>query len=1177
MNKKGAKNFFVKIFTVLFVVFFGFSFSVNSVFAIEDRPESINIESLATESNSITVKITVVHPDESGLDAGLGCDVVINIKKTTETEFTKSPEFIDGINCGADPIATVKIKNLAPSTSYDIQPVYEEEVVLLSDYWVFEDVPTITAITLTGAVAGGEYEFELLDGHSAFLDQYEGSELSVIQLDSESEKVGKAGGIFKLKLDSAKNDAGWPTGHYYADWDHADDTDLENTNEMYVGVVYNKSGVKIEEARYITTDPDGDPVKDNTHLPVDVTFSFGELDFETEYTLKSYYKASNGGNGLGINTFGSSDESYIEIASLDFKTLEKGKTEVIETISTSGTDYTTGGGSRAGIDKVNCEASPSTWDGCMVRWFYSLIYTPSQAILRVSASLTDALLSFSISSVIYNASTFTETGWQIIRDISNLFFIIILIYVAVGTIVGSQKGGVQKVITQLVVIALLINFSLFFTRVIVDSSNILARVLYNTMTVKGQPEKAIVQGTGVDTEQKSLSRAISSGLNFEKTISPEILSHPNVNLGYFFLTYVFGTVVYLIAAWEFFLIGVMFLNRILEIWISMIFAPFAFISTIVPSWGKTFGKVSWKPWLDNLLCWCFIAPIFLFFVMLITAFINSSFLDGLIIAKESGSINLLMFWAAVILQFMIIIGLLRKSRELAKTMGCETAVNLSGYAASLAKKVGFGAGAVALGVASGGAAAIGRNTLGRMGTNVSQSESLKMKSRQGGMSGWIARQQLNTAKKLSNSTFDIRKTQAGDGLKGLGFKESGIFGKTTSALGFNEKQSDGYKERLDKRKKKDVDYYKELMIDKKAHDKMKSKYDSGLEEYIKQNGASFGYKKGQSIKDFKKENEAGYQKIQKNFDSARDNAMFGQYYEKYKKKNNLSSLNEEQKKEALKNVRKDKIETTRGVFEKENGTNRQIEDINRDRLNAYAEVIEKRIGHVAGGIIKSAGNSAAGGAVANAAGGISLAGAGAIVGLAGVPILEASAKSDAYKQAAEELRGLAENEKKSREKREKGEFDISKKIEKEEKYQEKMLGLLTKWKESVDSYNRGVREEMKIKVDSLNINDADLDDKLEKVMEMNDRKIAEHQLKRDSISEKANELKKRGKSLPENEHEEFVSAVAQIKKLEKENNDLNGFTQNHRKSEERLDVLKEKKSTSSKPEAPAEKKIEEKK
>mgnify|MGYP007007268449 FL=1 len=715
MNKKSAKNFFVKAFTVLFVMFFGFSFSTQSAFAIEPRPSSIKIEKIDVTSNSITVKVTVINANNDLVK----CDLKLGVKKSTETEYINSDEFVNSTPCASDPIATVKLTNLAPGTTYNIKPIYELESFLLDDPDVFDTPGELTETTLPGTGGVGEFGTELIETHSAFLDQYKGSELSLLTLDSEFKTKGKAGALFNLKINSELLGK-WPSGNYYTDWSVLEKTG--NTTDTFIGIVYDKSGKEIEEVPYVTTDATGEPVKDNTHMPVNVTLPFSNLDFETDYTLKAYYKANSGiwgGNiDIGINALGYTDESYIEIETIEFKTLAKGEGQSFGTVETG--TYTTGGGSRAGIDKVKCEASPRTWDGCMVRWFYSLVYTPSQAILRVSASLTDALLSFSISSVIYNASTFTETGWQIIRDISNLFFIIILIYVAVGTIVGSQKGGVQRIITQLIVIALLINFSLFFTRIIVDASNILARVLYNTMTVEGQPEKAIVQGTGVDTEQKSLSRAISSGLNFEKTISPEILSHPNVNLGYFFLTYVFGTVVYLIAAWEFFLIGVMFLNRILEIWISMIFAPFAFISTIVPSWGKTFGKVNWKPWLDNLLCWCFIAPIFLFFVMLITAFINSSFLDGLLVAKESGSINLLMFWAAVILQFMIIIGLLRKARELAKTMGCETAVNLSGYASGLVKKVGFGAGAVALGVASGGAAAIGRNTLGRMGTNVAQ-------------------------------------------------------------------------------------------------------------------------------------------------------------------------------------------------------------------------------------------------------------------------------------------------------------------------------------------------------------------------------------------------------------------------------------------------------------------------
>ena len=89
--------------------------------------------------------------------------------------------------------------------------------------------------------------------------------------------------------------------------------------------------------------------------------------------------------------------------------------------------------------------------------------------------------------------------------------------------------------------------------------------------------------------------------------------------------------------------------------------------------------------------------------------------------------------------------------------------------------------------------------------------------------------------------------------------------------------------------------------------------------------------------------------------------------------------------------------------------------------------------------------------------------------------------------------------------------------------------------------------------------------------------IAEHQLKRDSHAEKAKDFAKKGKSLPEKEHEDFVKAVTEIKKLEKENKDMDGLTENFKKSGERLDNLNEKKGNIGKTTGGGEKKEEPKK
>ena len=172
---------------------------------------------------------------------------------------------------------------------------------------------------------------------------------------------------------------------------------------------------------------------------------------------------------------------------------------------------------------------------------------------------------------------------------------------------------------------------------------------------------------------------------------------------------------------------------------------------------------------------------------------------------------------------------------------------------------------------------------------------------------------------------------------------------------------------------------------------------------------------------------------------------------------------------------------------------------------------------------------------------------------------------------------MAKAEGKSKNKREKSEGDIAKKIEKEEKYQEKVKEKLATWERLAEDHDRTAREEVKIKAGKLNIDDPELDGKLEKLMEMNDRKIAEHQLKRDSLAEKAKDFAKKGKSLPEKEHEDFVKAVTEIKKLEKENKDMDGLTENFKKSGERLDNLNEKKGNIGKTTGGGEKKEEPKK
>ena len=80
-------------------------------------------------------------------------------------------------------------------------------------------------------------------------------------------------------------------------------------------------------------------------------------------------------------------------------------------------------------------------------------------------------------SIIVDASVFTKmpvvvTGWKIARDFANLFFIALLIYVAFGYILRINTKNNQKLLVNIIIMAVLINFSLMIGGIIIDASNV---------------------------------------------------------------------------------------------------------------------------------------------------------------------------------------------------------------------------------------------------------------------------------------------------------------------------------------------------------------------------------------------------------------------------------------------------------------------------------------------------------------------------------------------------------------------------------------------------------------------------------------------------------------------------------------------------------------------------------
>jgi hypothetical protein len=349
--------------------------------------------------------------------------------------------------------------------------------------------------------------------------------------------------------------------------------------------------------------------------------------------------------------------------------------------------------------------------GCFVMLYYNSVYWVSGLLLRVAAGIMDAFMAISLSSTIYQ-NTFIETGWTIVRDVCNIFFIFILLWTAFKMVINDTHYHANKVIVNIIVIGLLINFSLFFSRVIIDMGNISARVFYNQIRVtdstdqKAQQDAVAAKLKTIDSgglEPKSISEALANGLNLAKIENEGYKKMSNggadINYGVIWLLLILATLVNLVAMWIFVKVSFAFLGRVLTLWIGMIMSPFAFTSTIVEHGAlEHIKKLSWKDWLDNMLEASFYPAVFLFFIYLIIVLIKSNFIQGIMSAADDPNLSGSVFLIMVLFQFAFIIGLLKVAADFAKKMSGTFG---GGVTDMVGKAAGFLGGA-AVGVATGG-------------------------------------------------------------------------------------------------------------------------------------------------------------------------------------------------------------------------------------------------------------------------------------------------------------------------------------------------------------------------------------------------------------------------------------------------------------------------------------------
>jgi|GEM_PF-2906606 len=186
--------------------------------------------------------------------------------------------------------------------------------------------------------------------------------------------------------------------------------------------------------------------------------------------------------------------------------------------------------------------------------------------------------------------------WGVVRDAANLIFIFGFIYIGIRTILQPESANTKRFLAQLIIAALLINFSLFFAKLVIDVANTFTVEVYKLMTpitAGTEPNIGfeIVRQAGLPTfynglDAKELKELTESG-----------------SIGFYLMGFIFLMVTAFVLAAAAFMLIIRFVMLIF----IMIFSPLMFALLVFPQTERYARDV-----FSRLLRYAFFAPIFLF-------------------------------------------------------------------------------------------------------------------------------------------------------------------------------------------------------------------------------------------------------------------------------------------------------------------------------------------------------------------------------------------------------------------------------------------------------------------------------------------------------------------------------------------------------------------------------------
>lgn len=261
--------------------------------------------------------------------------------------------------------------------------------------------------------------------------------------------------------------------------------------------------------------------------------------------------------------------------------------------------------------------------------------------------------------------------WVMIRDLLNMTFILILLFAAFCTIFQVEKWNLKKVWLNILINALLVNFSYPIARFFIDVSNVAFYYFVNNLfsTTGGRPVtgNVIFAKFGASTE---LTKILTPANFTENDISFQIMM--------IVVTFLVGMTLLIVAA--------LFIVRLIALTMLVMFSPIGFVGYIFPQTASFADK-----WWSQLFSYSFFAPIMIFVIALAIRIADALRLENMRSMMQYSSENTAAGqtnWIGHAAFFVIPVIILWMGMGIAKSMGIAGAETVVGGAQKFSKWAG---------------------------------------------------------------------------------------------------------------------------------------------------------------------------------------------------------------------------------------------------------------------------------------------------------------------------------------------------------------------------------------------------------------------------------------------------------------------------------------------------------